>query len=221
MVADFQPPCKAGGVLEPPRPNNAAKPATSPGLCQFRNSEFIGKLVKPAHRRRRDRNSRVRAALVAWLRSPGTKIRSTPGMRLLLRKSRTRPSTLLLNSATSPNADGSDNLPGIGDAVVVMVEIDHVASHRRTAERAGSPRSAGALHDEMAHAVVAVQHCRRNVIAHQADVRPNVEAARPDAPGVLRQPGNAMAVRECFLNESPQAAKRDEGFSWQDRHSGL
>ena len=48
--------------------------------------------------------SRLRASRVAWLRSPGTVIRSTPGILSELRKSRTSASTLALKAATSPKA---------------------------------------------------------------------------------------------------------------------
>nr|WP_235976783.1 hypothetical protein [Bradyrhizobium archetypum] len=46
----------------------------------------------------------ARLARVSWLRSPGTQMRSTPGVRRLLRKSRTSASTLRLKTATSPKA---------------------------------------------------------------------------------------------------------------------
>ncbi len=83
----------------------------------------------------------------------------------------------------------------------------------------------------------------RGALALDADVGPHVDAAALDAADVLRQAEDAVAVgalqvglrhqvghghgvairqaqlRQRFLNECLQAAKSDDGFSWQDRHS--
>ena len=54
-----------------------------------------------------------------------------------------------LNAATSPNAcdvDRDDRLAGVGDAVVVVVEVDHLAAHRgavRACRRAGRRSAPG------------------------------------------------------------------------------
>jgi hypothetical protein len=52
-----------------------------------------------------------------------------------------------------------------------------------------------ALHDEMPHAVVAVQNGGAGMLVDDADVRPDVEPTGLDASCILRQPGHAVTVR--------------------------
>ena len=102
----------------------------------------------------------------------------------------------------------------------------------------------GALHDEVAHAVVAVQQRGRGLLAHHADVGPDVKTAGLDAAGILRQPADAVAVRALQVGFRHQGRDRhgvglrqaelDHGFAnegfqplkshcqfGQDRHSSL
>ena len=65
------------------------------GLNELRDPQLLGQLIEPARQGRVRSGCRrvTRAMRVSSLRSPGTVIRSTPGMRAPLRKSRTRVST--------------------------------------------------------------------------------------------------------------------------------
>ena len=65
-----------------------------------------------------------------------------------------------------------------------------------------------ALHDEMTHAVVAVQKRGAGLLAHHADVGPDVEAARLDAAGILRQPAHAVSVRPLQVGLRHQCCDR-------------
>ena len=97
-----------------------------------------------------------------------------------------------------------------------------------------------ALHHQMTHAVVAVQHGGREMVVHDADIGPDVEAAGLDAPDILREPGDAMAVgalqvrfrhqagdggrilfrqthlHQRFLNERLEPAERNGGLGHQE-----
>ena len=52
-----------------------------------------------------------------------------------------------------------------------------------------------ALHDEVAHAIVAIQDGRAGVLVYDMDVGPDVEAAGFDPPDILRQPADAVPIR--------------------------
>ena len=65
-----------------------------------------------------------------------------------------------------------------------------------------------AFHDEVAHAVVAVQHGRAGVLVHDMDVRPDVEAAGLDPPDILRQPADAVPVRTLQVGRRHQVRDR-------------
>ena len=109
------------------------------------------------------------------------------------------------------------------------VEPDHVMGERhRGVERGGTgmvaelrvdPAYAGAarlfdghlgraFHDEVAHAVVAVQDGRAGVLVHDMDVRPDVEAAGLDPPDILRQPADAVPVRPLQVGRRHQGRDR-------------
>ena len=66
-----------------------------------------------------------------------------------------------------------------------------------------------ALHHEMAHAVVAVHKRGGGLLAHHADVRPDVEAAGLDAAGILRQPADAVPVRSLQIGLRHQGRDRN------------
>ncbi len=65
------------------------------------------------------------------------------------------------------------------------------ARHARFLDRQAS----GAFHHQMPHAVVAVDRRHARAFLHDADIRTRIHPAGFDAPRVLRQANDAMAVR--------------------------
>ena len=98
----------------------------------------------------------------------------------------------------------------------------------------------GALHDQVSHAIVAIEQGRRELLTHDMDVGPDVEAAGLDTAGILRQPADAVSVGSLqiglrhqrghgrrirlrqaqlhhrFLDEGFQPAKGDRYFRCHD-----
>jgi hypothetical protein len=78
-----------------------------------------------------------------------------------------------------------------GAGVIGKLRVDPAdAGCARLLDRDGG----GAAHHEMTHAVVAVDKRGRGLLTHHADVWFGIEAAGPDAAGILRQPADAVAV---------------------------
>jgi hypothetical protein len=63
----------------------------------------------------------------------------------------------------------------------------------------------GTLHDEVPHAVIAIDQRRAGVLTHHMNVWPGIEAACPDTAGILRQTADAVSVRALQVRFRHQA----------------
>ena len=125
---------------------------------------------RAARQFRRHRHAVARRSARRWRRcSPGSRIASKPGRRCEPRRSRTWRSTSAVNAVERDEArdvERHDEVAVVAGALVVVVEVDHVAPERRAVERAGKE----AEHQRKPAALVAADRQQQAVGAARGSV---------------------------------------------------